>query len=214
MGNIDVQDVKEKIFLLGITAGIFLPVRVLFVTHITDDWLGSLGLLSLFGLLFIYLTRKRKLGRLGRIFEKQMRKTIGGRIGKYIVGISILFLIYFGASIFLIDRGNSVYYYDKEILFDTFQNHQQLTSDNIPIEKLVGPVPLGVNFNEFAWISSLEYTLSVSLALMNDITDGWMENFMFVVFIEQFEVLGILYFFRRQYRTPVQTKPQISAESS
>ncbi len=100
MGKIDVQDVKEKIFLMGLTAGIFLPIRMIFVTYVTDGWLGSLGLLSIFALVFIYLAKKRKLGQLGRIFEKQMRKTIGGKIAKYIVAFSIVFLIFFGASIF------------------------------------------------------------------------------------------------------------------
>lgn len=211
MGNIDVQDVKEKIFLMGITAGIFLPIRMLFVTYVTDDWVGSLGLLSIFGIVFIYLTQKRKLGRLGSIFEKQMRKTMGGKIGKYIVVFSIVFLIYFGASIFFMDRGNSVYYYDKEILFTTLQDYHQLTRDNIPIEKLLGPVPLGEDFDGLAWVSSVEYTLSVSLALMNDVSGGVMENLMFIVFVEQFEVLGILYFFRRRYKQPEQIKPELTA---
>jgi hypothetical protein len=201
--GIDVQDVKEKIFLLGITAGIFLPIRILFVTYVTDSWLGGLGLLSIFGLGFVYLTRKNKLGRIGRIFEKQMRKTIGGKAGKYVIAVTVLFLVYFGSGVFFMDRGNSVYYYDTEILYDTFQNYQQLTRENVPIERLVGPAPLGANLNEFAWISNLEYTLSVSLALMNEVSGGWIENLMFIVFIEQFEVLGILYFFRRKYKAPV-----------
>lgn len=213
MGKIDVQDVKEKLFLLGVTAGIFLPIRMVFVTYVTDDWLGSLGLLSLFGLLFIYLTRKNKLGHVGRIFEKQVRKTIGGKIGKYIITFSIVFLIYFGASIFLIDRGNSVYYNDKEILYDTLQNYHQLTRENIPIDKLVGPIPLVEN-EGFAWISNVEYTLSVSLALMNDVSNGLIGNLMFIVFIEQFEVLGILYFFRRKYKAPVQMNAHIASASA
>ena len=208
-GRIDVQDVKEKIFLMGITAGIFLPIRMLFVTYVTDDWLGSIGLLSVFGLGFIYLTQKRKLGQVGRIFEKQMRKTIGGRIGKYIVAFSIVFLIYFGASIFFMDRGNSVYYYDKEILFSTLQDYQQLTRDNIPIEHLLGPVPIAEGLS---WLANVEYTLSVSLALMNDFSGGWMENLMFVVFVEQFEVIGILYFFRRRYKQ--QQAQQIVTEAA
>jgi len=45
---------------------------------------------------------------------------------------------------------------------------------------------------------------------MNDVSGGWMENLMFVVFIEQFEVLGILCFFRRRYKQPEQIKPQIA----
>ena len=112
------------------------------------------------------------------------------------------------------DRGNSVYYYDKEVLFTTLQEYQQLTRDNIPIEKLLGPVPLAENIDSLVWLSNVEYTLSVSLALMNDYTGGWMENLMFVVFVEQFEVIGILYFFRRRYKQPKQVAQEIVAKSA
>lgn len=210
-GRIDVQDVKEKIFLMGITAGIFLPIRMLFVTYVTDGWLGSIGLLSVFALGFIHLTQKRKLGQVGRIFERQMRKTIAGKIGKYIIIFSIVFLIYFGTSIFFMDRGNSVYYYDKEILFSTLQDYHQLTRDNIPIEKLLGPVPIA---DGLSWLANIEYTLSVSLALMNDFSGGWMENLMFVVFVEQFEVIGILYFFRRRYRQSIPVSSEIVSKTA
>ena len=202
----DKQDVKEKLLLFGITAGIFFPVRMLFSTYISDYWLGSLGLASVICILFIFLIKKNKLGRLGKIFEKQMRKTIGGRAGKYIIAFAIMFLIYFGASIFLLDRGNSVYYNDKEILFSAFQNNHQLNLENISIQQLEGPVSLGTDIVVFVWISNLEYMLSISLALMDDISDGWLANLVVIVFVEQLEVLGILYFFRIKYKPNIQIK--------
>jgi len=104
---LDIQDIKEKLLLLGITAGLFLPIRMIFMTYVTEHWLGSFGLVTVFGLSFIYLIKKNKLGRVGRIFERQMRKTIGGKAGKYVIAFTIVFLIYFGTSIFLMDRGNS-----------------------------------------------------------------------------------------------------------
>ena len=125
----DIQDIKEKLLLLGITAGLFLPIRMIFMTYVTEHWLGSFGLVTVFGLSFIYLIKKNKLGRVGRIFERQMTKTIGGKTGKYIIAFTIVFLIYFGTSIFLMDRGNSVYYDDKEILFLVFQNLQLLNKN-------------------------------------------------------------------------------------
>ena len=209
MGKLDVQDVKEKIILMAITVGIFLPVRMVFTTYISDHWLGSLGLVSLFALFFIYLVRKKKMGFIGKLFEKQMKKTIGGRLGKYVIAFAIVFLIYFGASIFLIDRGNSVYYDDKEILFAAFQNSEQINAASIPIEELQGPVPLLAN-DALNWLSNVEYTLSVTLALMNDMTDGWIGSLMIIVFVEQFEVLGILYFFRRSYKQ--KSTMQVKAE--
>ena len=194
----DKQDVKEKLLLFGITAGIFFPVRMLFSTYVSDYWLGSLGLASVVGILFIFLIKKNKLGRIGKIFEKQMRA------GKYIIAFAIMFLIYFGSSIFLLDRGNSVYYNDKVILFSAFQNNHQLNLENISIQQLEGPVSLGTDLEVFVWLSNLEYMLSISLALMDDISEGWLANLVVIVFIEQLEVLGILYFFRIKYKPAVQ----------
>ncbi len=199
----DIQDIKEKLLLLGITAGLFLPIRMIFMTYVTEHWLGSFGLVTVFGLSFIYLIKKNKLGHVGRIFERQMRKTIGGKAGKYVIAFSIVFLIYFGTSIFLMDRGNSVYYDDKEILFLIFQNDQQLKLENFPIEQLEGPIPLATNLEGLFWLSNFEYALSISLALMDDVSDGWIGNLIAIVFIEQLEVLGILYLFRRKYKTTV-----------
>lgn len=178
------------------------------MAYVSEHWLGSLGLVSGFGLLFIYLIRKNKLGRVGKIFEKQMRKTIGGKVGKYVIAFAIVFLIYFGASLFLIDRGNSVYYYDKEILFLTIQKNQDFNAENIPIAELNGPVPLHKNLDGLVWLSNLDYALSVSLALMNDVSDGWLSHLVVVVFIEQLEVIGILCFFRKNYKPTIQIKTE------
>ena len=198
---LDIQDIKEKLLLLGITVGIFLPVRLFFGTFVSEYWIGSLGMVSAFALLFIYLIKKNKLGFVGRIFEKQMKKMICGKTGKYIITISLIFLIYFGASLVLIDRGNTVYFYDKQILFWSFQQNDRLIMEKTLIEQLEGPTPLGANLEGLMWLSNIEYSLSLSLALMDDVSEGLLSSLVLIVFIEQMEVLGILFLFRKKYNT-------------
>ncbi len=203
---LDIQDIKEKLLLLGITVGIFLPVRLFFGTFVSEYWIGSLGMVSAFALLFFYLIKKNKLGFVGRIFEKQMKKMICGKTGKYIIMISLIFLIYFGASLILIDRGNSIYFYDKQILYWSFQQNDRLILEKTLIGQLEGPAPLGTNLEGFGWLSNIEYTLSLSLALMDDVSEGLLSSLVLIVFIEQMEVLGILFLFRKKYNPKIKTE--------
>ena len=109
----DRTDLKEKLIILGITAGVFLPIRLVFTSFVSDDWLGSLGLMTIFAILLVFLIKMKKLGKIGLMFERQIRKTIGGKTGKYIIGFAFFFLLYFGATLFFIDRGNTIYEEDN-----------------------------------------------------------------------------------------------------
>jgi len=194
----DRNDIKEKLIILAITTGIFLPIRVLFTAYVSEHWLGSLGLVSAFGLLFVVLIKQNKLGWFGRMFEKQMKKTIGGKTGKYIIFVSVLFLIYFGSSLYFIDKGNTIYFEDKEI-FSSVMSSNEFTIENIPVEKLNGPQPL-LNIAGIQWITNFDYALSIAYAIMDDTTDGWLSHFIVVVFVEQLEMIGLLCFYRNTFK--------------
>jgi len=194
----DRKDIKEKLIILAVTTGIFLPIRVLFTSYVSEYWLGSLGLVSAFGLLFVFLIKQNKLGWFGRMFEKQMKKTIGGKTGKYIIFISVLFLIYFGTSLYFIDKGNTVYFEDKEI-FSSVMSSNEFSIKNIPVEKLIGPQPL-LNIAGIQWIANFDYALSIAYTIMDDTTDGWLSHFIVVVFVEQLEMIGLLCFYRNTFR--------------
>ena len=194
----DRKDIKEKLIILAVTTGIFLPIRVLFTSYVSEYWLGSLGLVSAFGLLFVFLIKQNKLGWFGKMFEKQMRKTIGGKTGKYIIVISVLFLIYFGASLYFIDKGNTVYFEDKEI-FSSVMLSDDSSIENIPAEKLNGPQPL-LNIAGIQWITYFDYVLSIAYGIMDDTTDGWLSHFIVVVFVEQLEMIGLLCFYRNTFK--------------
>ncbi len=209
----DRKDLKEKLIILSITTGVFLPIRILFASHISDHWLGSLGVVSAFGILFVFLIKKNKLGWFGRMFERQMRKTIGGKTGKVIIGVSLLFLIYFGSSLYFIDKGNTIYLEDKEI-FASVMLSKDFTIADIPTEKLNGPQPIA-NIAGMEWISNMDYALSIAYAIMDDTTGGWISHFIVVVFVEQLEVIGLLIFYRKTYgqKIPLPTE-EVTPERS
>ncbi len=190
---------KEKLIILGITTGIFLPVRIIFASYVSEHWLGSLGAVSAIGLFFVYLIKKQKLGWFGEMFERQMRKTLGGKTGKYVIIFSIVFLVYFGASLYFMDKGNTVYFHDKEIFYNALIANQNLFLETIPIEKLEGPNLL-LGANELSFVSNVDYAMSIAFSIMNDSTEGWLSHLVVVIFVEQLEILGLIFFLRSTYR--------------
>lgn len=193
----DKVDLKEKLIVLGVTSGIFLPVRIIFSSLVSDHWVGSVGLVSAFAILLVVLIRKNVLGKFGEIFERQMKKTIGGKSGKYVIIFAIMFSLYFGASLYFMDRGDTVFSHDKEVFYEAIVNKEKFTIEDIPKERLIGPISNG--FTDMGFIGGLDYALSISFAIMNDVTGGWLSHLVIVIFVEQLEVIGLLFFYRFTY---------------
>jgi hypothetical protein len=77
------------------------------------------ALISGLGITLLILTKKVRPGKIGIILEKQMKKTIFGKTEKFVIGIHILFLLYFGSSMFFMKRREYVFSEDKSMFYDT-----------------------------------------------------------------------------------------------
>ena len=77
--------------------------------YVSDNWFGSFGLISVISITVIILTKKRKLGKFGEMFDRQLSKLQHGKRAKIVYGQSILFLLILGGTIFAIEQGNSTY---------------------------------------------------------------------------------------------------------
>ena len=195
------NDVKEKLIIVGILTGIFLPARLLFIHFVSDHWLGSLGLISAFAILLVILIQKQKLGRFSKIFENQLKKTVGSKMGKYIIGFAVFFLLYFGVTLFFIDRGNTIYFDDKEIFF-AIVNEDGFNIEDTSTYDLIGPqLTQYAGSENFQNIAKLDYMFSISYAVMDDMSDGWLSHFVVIMFVEQIEVIGLLFFFRNKFKS-------------
>ena len=192
------NDIKEKLIVLGVTVGLFFPVRIFFSSYVSDDWIGSLGIMSVLAVILVVLIKRKKLGWFGKIFENQMRKTVGGKTGKYLIGFAIFFLVYFGATLFFVDRGNSVYFEDKEIFFNAIMEEGGYNITDLKSYDLIGP-QLATQ-NELRVFSSLDYMFSIAYAVMNDMSDGWLEHIVVVMFVEQIELIGLLVLYRNIFK--------------
>ena len=58
--------------------GLLLPVRLLFVTFVSDSWIGSFGVISVISISILILAKKGKLGEFGHMFQRQMAEIIEG----------------------------------------------------------------------------------------------------------------------------------------
>ena len=184
--------------------GILLPARLLFVEYVSDNWLGSFGIISLIFISVIVLVKKKKLGFFGPIFERQMYKFQKGKRGLFIFGESAFLLLILGVMIFAIDQGNSVY---SDLKIQTIPN-----SDPNSVKQILEPTNnwiaadwlFGVLMTPLAFLTAFPQ-MCATIASIDQRLDGWLLHFYTVGFVEYVELLGVLIFYRinsRQKFTP------------
>ena len=93
------RGILESLIVFGVMTGLLLPARLLFVEYISDNWFGSLGIISAISILVIILARKKKLGFFGPMFERQMYKFQKGKRGILVFGESLMVLSILGLMI-------------------------------------------------------------------------------------------------------------------
>lgn len=180
---------------------ILVPLRIFSKIIFVDEWIGSIGIISvIFGLL-LFLSKKEKLGIFGQMFIRQIVKNHKGR-RKWVIYTQIgLFLSVGLLTIFSIHTGNTEYYLLKEQVISEFGNRGILidsdlnfdainqVSTQVSPEQQIGAItalPLLIiqNFEIF----------SVVLAVTDQMMGGWVMYFWQIMVIETLEIaifLGI-----------------------
>jgi hypothetical protein len=184
--------------------GLLLPARLLFVEYVSDNWFGSLGIISAISILVIILARKKKLGFFGPMFERQIYKFQKGKRGLLVIGESVFVLLMLGSMIFAIDQGNSVY---SDIKLQTIENSPptnpeqilELTNEWEASDWIVGFLMVPVMF-----ITAFPQ-MSAGIASVDQSLDGWLMHFYTVGFIEYLELFGILIYYKISFRKKLQS---------
>ena len=200
----------ESLVVFGIMAGILLPARLLFVEFVSDDWLGSVGIISAISIAIVILAKKEKLGFFGPMFERQLYKFQNGKRGIILFGESVFLLLILGSMILAIEMGNTVYsdYKTNNIRNVSIpQTEEQMIHQvkELKVEEwFTGFVMIPVAFlTEFP-------LMSATMASIDETVDGWLMHFYTVGFIEYVELLGILVFYKISFRKKI-AKPIASA---
>ncbi|MCA9827765.1 MAG: hypothetical protein KC444_05150 [Nitrosopumilus sp.] len=183
----------------SLMAGILLPARLLFVQYVSDDWLGSFGVISALSLSVIILVKKKKLGAFGPMLERQMYKFQEGKRGILIFGESVFLLLLLGCMIFAIHQGN---------LAST--DLDDLSPDNSPSASLPDDIlDYADGWGVEDWLYGFLMApvgfltafpqMSIVIATVDQRLDGWLMHFYTVGFVEYVELLGILIFYRLSF---------------
>ena len=192
----DHADLKEKVLFWGITGGALFIIRLVFSSYIGNEWIGSLGIATIFFFAVVILSRLDKLGWFGRIFERQMYKIIRKRVSA-IVAIMLLLLLLFGGFMYFIDRGSTTYLHDTNLLhyqlyISTDASATNMTAMSGPIQSQDTRIP--------NYILDIDYRISTTIAAMDMQMHGWLSHMVFVIFLEQIELLGLVCYYYMTYR--------------
>ena len=198
------RGIFESLIVFGVMTGLLLPARLLFVEYISNNWFGSLGIISAISILVIILARKKKLGFFGPMFERQIYKFQKGKRGLLAIGESVFVLLMLGSMIFAIDQGNSVY---SDIKLQTIENSPptnpeqilELTNEWEASDWIVGFLMVPVMF-----ITAFPQ-MSAGIASVDQSLDGWLMHFYTVGFIEYLELFGILIYYKISFRKKLQS---------
>ena len=190
------QEFVEGLIVFGVMTGILLPVRLIFFTYVSTNWFGSFGLISIITIVMVLLVKKKKLGKFGKIFERQMNKIQHGKRAFIVYGQTIFFLVILGGNIVAIELGNSIYLDLKEQILEQVEgidNPERVfsVSNEMDLSDWVS------GFVGFVYAVFFAFpTMSALLAIMNGSLEGWPLHFYTVGFVESFEVLGMLIYYR------------------
>lgn len=198
--GIQLLDIRNKLIVFAVVTGIFLPVRMVFYSYVSSHWIGSLGLTSSIMVAITFLAHKNKLGRFGDIFVDQMTKTMRGKSGKIAMCFSLVLIVYLGSTLVWIERGNTTYFDEKQIISQLVFSHSDLNPSQAQDMNKI----LNVHKNDIFFIfSRFDQIVSMTYAIMNDAMGGWLVNLDTMLLIEQFEVLGLVFFYRKLYVSPL-----------
>ena len=193
----------EAVIVFLVMTGIFLPVRFLFVTFVSDHWFGSFGIVSVVAIIMVILAKKGKLGRFGAMFQRQMMKIHTGKRRKLIYTHLALSVFLTGLFIVSINLGNTIYVDQKNEIIQLAESQgesltepadmQRLTEElkEVPLDQLLAslaamPILLIYQFPYFTGLMAIE----------NDLTSRFFLHFSTIGFVEALEMIGVLIFYK------------------
>ena len=193
----------ESVIVFLVMTGIFLPVRFVFVTFVSDHWFGSFGIISAFAVIIVILSKKGKLGKFGEMFQRQMMKIHTGKRRKFIYTNMALTVFIMGLSIVSINLGNSAYLDQKNEILEMADSQGQSLREPADMQQLTE------EFHEISTVQLLEALVAMPvlliyqfpyfaglMAIENDLTSGFFLHFSTVGFVEVLEMIGVLVFYK------------------
>ncbi len=194
-------DRKEFAIVFGVMMCVMLPVRIVLVEYVSDDWWSSFGAISAIAILMVILVKKKKLGKFGEMFERQMLKLHKrGLRQKIVFGNMIFALMVTGLLIYSINVGDSTYLNEKNNIIEMAGGEEALKEQLGSMDKMYAEVTFDQILDAFIQIPTLMFTqfpyFAGLWAIENDLTEGFLLHISTVAFVETLEFFGVLMFYR------------------
>jgi len=194
-------DVKEKAIFLGVTLGVFLPVRVFFYTYVSTWWVGSFGVMTAVLILMLYLVKKEKLGYVGRVWKRQIMKISKGKLGVLTISSLIFSICALSFIVYVTDVNRNTEETETFVkqlaeqegivgIFDLY------TADRM--ERMYGSSPDEV-IDAFVFLLQHPQILGMFYAVIDEMTYGYHQHFNIVWLVEACESLCLVIYFRFFY---------------
>ncbi|MCE9652507.1 MAG: hypothetical protein K8Q89_05560 [Nitrosarchaeum sp.] len=193
---------------------ILVPLRIFSKIIFSDEWLGSLGLISLVFGIILFLAKKEKIGVFGQMFLRQISKNYHGKRKWFVYVQTGLFLFIGGFTVFSIHVGNHDYsdlkdqvitqlhkqgiLVDSDLSYDAIQRVTSQISPNQQIDAIV-VLPL-LSVQDFK-------IFSVVLAVSDHLMGGWVMYFWQIMLIECMEFTVFLGISRKFFLKNIKNMP-------
>ena len=186
-------DWQEKTITGLFFIGVFLPIRLVFYTYVTDWWLGSLGVMTSILIIIFWLNKKGRMGRLGFVITKQTEKIAKGKLGKIGIIMSCVAVYMFAHFIYGVETAPP----DLVQVMKTEMDEQGVSNVETLVEASRGHTMswwhIGLAFAILMFPNEVSHAV---FGTINNLTDGWAMHWATVFLVQELEFLGIIVYFR------------------
>ena len=191
---------------------VLLPVRIIFVRYVSDEWIGSLGIVTLVMVSLVLLSKYNKLGLFGRMFWRTSTRFKKGK-KRFFVYFAIGFNIFIWSLVISgiqFAENNPEIIEEKRLLLMQMTPQDQAMFDKINQAADAGDV-VTVNNEMHEQLKKIEPVLILAAALTlvilpfidftawaliisftNDFVAGYILHFGTVLLVESFEIIGLM----------------------
>lgn len=183
---------------------ILVPLRIFSKMIFVDEWIGSIGVITVVFGVILFLSMKEKLGNFGQMFLRQITKNHTGKRKWIIYSQTGLFLSLGILTIFSINAGNTEYNLLKEQVIAEFGNKGILIDSDLNFDAInqissqVSPEQQAGAIAALPLLTIQNFEIfSVVLAVTDQMMGGWVMYFWQIMVIETIEISIFLIIMRK-----------------
>ena len=183
---------------------ILVPLRILSKMIFVDEWIGSIGIITVVFGVILFLSMKEKLGNFGQMFLRQIVKNHTRKQKLIIFSQTGLFLSMGILTIFSINAGNTEYYLLKEQVIAEFGNKGIMIDSDLNFDAInqissqVSPEQQAGAIAALPLLTIQNFEIfSVVLAVTDQMMGGWVMYFWQIMVIETVEISIFLFITRK-----------------